>query len=199
MSQVDADPPGILFVCTGNVCRSPYMEFRLREMLATAKVSDVPLASAGTRALQGYPMADPLVERLGASGVDASGFRATSVTSAALQGAGAVVTATREHRSQVVRYGGNELAERTFTLAQLSRLLSVDAPQIEEADPTPGRTAVDALVSAALATRGRGSARRADDDDLDDPWRRSRRTYRRVADRIDVLLIPIAARLVVRA
>lgn len=195
MAQVYAAAPAILFVCTGNVCRSPYMEFRLRGMLATEKVSDIPLASAGTRALDGHPMADLLLERLRAQGIDASGFRAVRLTDEALQGAGMVVTATRDHRSQVVRYGGNELAERTFTLAQLSRLLSADAPRSAEAEPAAGGSEIAALVSAALAARGRGPAGPVGDDDLDDPWQRSRRTYRRVADRIDELLIPIAARL----
>lgn len=195
MAQVHAAAPAILFVCTGNVCRSPYMEFRLRRMLATEKISGIPLASVGTRALEGHPMADPLIERLLAQGIDARGFRAASLTYEALHGAGAVVTATREHRRQVVRCGGNELADRTFTLAQFSRLLSADAPPGADAGGVAGGTAVAALVSAALAARGRGSAGPVREDDLDDPWQRSRRTYRRVADRIDELLIPVAARL----
>lgn len=189
-----ADPPlGILFVCTGNVCRSPYMEFRLRAMLAPARGGGVRVSSAGTRALEGHPMAEALAKRLHEQGIDASGFRARRLTAAALDEVGMVITATREHRREVVHAGGSGLAERTFTLAQLARLLGTTAPHGE--DQAGVALTVDDIVSEALAARGRGSGAALGDDDLDDPWQRSRRRYRRVADRMDELLRPLAGRL----
>lgn len=188
-----APASGILFVCTGNVCRSPYMEFRLRAMLETAGADRIPVSSAGTRALEGHPMAEILTQRLGSQGIDASGFRARRLTAEALHEAGLVVTATREHRSHVVRDGGSDLAERTFTLAQLARLLGAPTPGIHE--QSAGAATVSDLVSEALSGRGRGFGGIPDDDDLDDPWQRSRRRYRRVADRMDELLRPIFDRL----
>lgn len=195
MAETAARRSTILFVCTGNVCRSPYMEYQLREMLAGTGARGLPIASAGTRALRGYPMAEFLTERLHTRGVDATDFRSTQLTRETLEQAGIVVTATREHRTEVVRYG-NELAARTFTLAQLARLLSVGASYSAErrADGQPV-SAAD-VASAAVAARGLRAGSASIDDDLDDPWQRSRRTYRRVADRIDELLLPVANRLV---
>ena len=43
----------ILVVCTGNVCRSPYIERRLRHELAGTGIE---VTSAGTRALVGHDM-----------------------------------------------------------------------------------------------------------------------------------------------
>lgn len=189
-------PSGILFVCTGNVCRSPYMEFRLRAMLEAASAGPLTVSSAGTRALEGHPMADTLRQRLGSQGIDASDFRARRLTADALHAAALVVTATREHRHHVVRDGGSDLAERTFTLAQLARLLGAADSSGRENAASAG--AVGDLVSDALSARGRGWGGALGDDDLDDPWQRSRRRYRRVAERIDQLLIPIAERLTAR-
>lgn len=197
MFAAESAQASILFVCTGNVCRSPYMEYALRAMLTTSGVAGVPIASAGTRALEGHPMAEFMALRLRERGVDATGFRAARLSDEALQSAGIVVTATREQRRDIVRYG-TELAERTFTLAQLARLLHADASASAvdgTAVPASASERIARLVSAASAARHAGTSAASADDDLDDPWQRSRRRYRRVAERIDQLLIPVAARL----
>lgn len=186
-----AAEPTILFVCTGNICRSPYMEYRLRAMLTERGVPDVSIGSAGTRALEGHTIAEPMARRLREHGIDASGFRASALGLQMLDAAGVVVTATREHRREVVRHR-HDLAERVFTLTQLARLLDASA-----SDSTTGAAGpVADLLAAAHAARGVTTAGTAREDDMEDPWQRSRRSYRRVANRIDELLIPMATRLV---
>lgn len=49
------DRPEILLVCTGNICRSPFMEYTLRDSLDRAGVNDFVVSSAGTRAVVGAP------------------------------------------------------------------------------------------------------------------------------------------------
>lgn len=164
------------------------MEYALRAMLAERDSAGVSIGSAGTRALEGHEMADPLSQRLRDRGTDPTGFRAAPLRSDALEHAVIVVTATREHRREVVQRS-HAVADRTFTLAQLARLL--DAAVMAPSRPW----SVHELVIAAHGARGRTSVASPADDDLDDPWRRSPRFYRRVADRIDSLLIPMATRL----
>ncbi|WP_194420394.1 low molecular weight phosphatase family protein [Microbacterium abyssi] len=188
MAVAALSAPEILFVCTANVCRSPYMEYKLRAMLAARSSAEVSIGSAGTRALQGHEMAAPLSQRLRDRGTDPSGFRAVPLRREMLESAAIVVTATREHRRQVVQHS-HAAADRTFTLAQLARLLGA-AP----ADASASGSVAE-LVIAAHGARGKASETSPAFDDLDDPWRRSPRIYRRVADRIDDLLIPMAARL----
>lgn len=191
MTAAAVSVPEILFVCTANVCRSPYMEYTLRAMLAARGSAEVSIGSAGTRALRGHEMAAPLSQRLRDRGIDPSDFRAAPLDHEMLESAAVVVTATREHRRQVVQRS-HTAADRTFTLAQLARLLSAASTHA----PTSGL--VHELVTAAHHARGRVPVASPSDDDLDDPWHRSRRTYRRVADRIDDLLIPMATRLSAR-
>ena len=64
----------VLVVCTGNVCRSPYIERRLRHELAGTGIE---VTSAGTRALVGRDMDAGSRDILQRSGVDADGWWAT--------------------------------------------------------------------------------------------------------------------------
>ena len=62
----------MLAVCTGNVCRSPAVE-RLIAHLAGPTVS---VTSAGTHALVGHPISDPIAALLLHGGYDAHSFEA---------------------------------------------------------------------------------------------------------------------------
>ena len=44
----------VLFVCTGNICRSPMAAAIARDLLDRAGRTDVQVASAGTFALEGH-------------------------------------------------------------------------------------------------------------------------------------------------
>ena len=67
----------IMFVCTGNVCRSPMAELLLRHYL---RGSSIDVCSAGTRGLPGYPI-DPSSARLMTSvGIDPDTFHSRRLT-----------------------------------------------------------------------------------------------------------------------
>ena len=70
----------ILFVCSGNTCRSPLAEAITRRLLSDAGRTDVEVASAGTNAWDGSPASDGAlligIER----GLDLSEHRSRQLT-----------------------------------------------------------------------------------------------------------------------
>ena len=75
----------ILFVCHGNICRSPMAEFILKDMVATRHVADkFFIASAATSTEEiwgdvGNPVYPPAREKLAEHGISCKGKRAVQV------------------------------------------------------------------------------------------------------------------------
>jgi len=61
----------IVFVCTGNICRSPMAEHLFRYRLKEAGVEEPPaVTSAGVAAVPGRPASPPAVQVLREAGID---------------------------------------------------------------------------------------------------------------------------------
>lgn len=121
--------------------------------------------------------------------VSAAGFRSRRLTATMVESAAVVLTATRDHRTSAVRLDPAS-AERVFTVVQFARLLG-SAPTTSARQPDdPGSATLDDLIARALLARGRSAG--GEDDDIEDPWRRSRRVHRRAAARMDDALEVIA-------
>lgn len=187
----------VLVVCTGNVCRSPYIERRLAQMLAGTGVE---VSSAGTRALVGAPIEPGSVEALGAVEAHAAGFAARQVTTALLQDADLVVTATQRHRHEVVSLLPRAL-RRTFSLGELADLLRDADVGVEmaalEVHPPAGSGLSDASWAARLAAlawsrRGRSTIRQPDESDIPDPYGRGSAAYALMSHEIEAQLGVVA-------
>ncbi len=90
----------ILFVCTGNTCRSPMAEAALRAELKKRKIKWYTVASAGLRAEEGCPMTDHSVTALGEAGIECpQAFRSRRISAKMLREADAVICMTQsQHR-----------------------------------------------------------------------------------------------------
>jgi protein-tyrosine phosphatase len=155
----------VLFVCVGNVCRSPLGERLLAALLPTGRFE---VASAGVGALVGAAM-DPEAEtHLRARGGSADGFAARALTPAMATDSDLVLTATRAIRSRVLEDAPAAL-RRTFTVREFAALVHVVPPT---ADPRAlVRAAADARALAVL-----------DDYDIPDPYGRDAGTHARAAE-----------------
>ena len=83
----------VLFICTGNVCRSPMAEGLLRHMAGDR----VKVASAGLGAGHGQPPSAHAIEVLGKEGIDIADIRSQPVSAHLLQQADYIFTMTRDH------------------------------------------------------------------------------------------------------
>jgi protein-tyrosine phosphatase len=166
---VPDDTFSILTVCTGNVCRSPAVE----RLLATELGPTVSVASAGTHALVGHPISEPMAMLLRNCGIDTLPFEARRLSEQMLREADLVLPLTRAQRSLVVELWPAAV-RRTFTLREFARLLRWVDPAALPAGAPADR--LRAAIGLAAAERGRERAS-ADEDDVIDPFRLSEEVY----------------------
>lgn len=78
----------ILFVCHGNICRSPMAEFVMKELVRRAgRGAEFQIASAAvSREEIGNPVYPPARRELSKHGIDCSGHAAHQITRAELEG-----------------------------------------------------------------------------------------------------------------
>lgn len=180
------DRPGtILVLCTGNVCRSPYIERRLRQELAGTGIEVV---SAGTGALVGHDMDPGTRLCLEAAGADVANFTAQMLTADLVSGADLVVAAAREHRAAAARVHPAALG-RAFTLRDLADLLDGIGPD-ELADAAGVGTWVRQVGAASSGRRGRVPARQKGVD-VTDPIGGPPSVFAQMAAEVDDSLVPI--------
>lgn len=88
----------ILFVCTGNTCRSPMAECMLRSQLAC---SDVQVLSAGTYALSGAPASGGAQRAMERRGLSLADHKSQAVTSVLLESCDLIIGLTATHVMQL--------------------------------------------------------------------------------------------------
>ncbi len=105
----------VLFVCTGNTCRSPLAALALRSELGD-EASAVSIQSAGTSATVGQPASEGSRRVAAAEGLDLSGHRARPVTPELLRRADLILVMSTSHRSAVLALGAP--AERVQVVSE---------------------------------------------------------------------------------
>lgn len=93
----------ILFICTGNTCRSPMAEAYFRELCRRAGKTDVEVASAGLYAWEGARASGAAREVMREEGADLSTFRSRRLTAEMARSADLVVGMTPDHVEAAAR------------------------------------------------------------------------------------------------
>lgn len=145
----------VLFVCIGNICRSPLGAALLKSRLTGPGFE---VDSAGVMALVSHEMEPNAASFAVAEGIDVSGFRSQQLTAHHVTHSDLILTATKDLRSRVLSDTPGAL-RRTFSVLEFAALLDIVEPL---ADPR-------ALVASAAAAR---SQARLETYDIPDPYRR---------------------------
>ncbi|MFI7398667.1 low molecular weight phosphatase family protein [Microbacterium sp. NPDC006705] len=163
----------VLVVCTGNICRSAYVEYALQAQL-NALLGDrgrAEVTSAGTEPNQALTVPGPLLDLAPSRRVRAAltQHRPQQLTGRSLAGQDLVLTATDDHLDEVLREDPAAV-RRTFTILGIGTLLRDHGEELAAAVP-PG-AGVTALVTALAELRSRLIAHgERPDADLPDPFR----------------------------
>lgn len=111
----------ILFVCTGNTCRSPMAEGLMRSELSGEP--NIKIISAGIFASQGQPASAYAVKALNELGVDILAHRSQPLNEDLINEADLIIAMTENHRQALLRQYPNS-GDKVFTLGGLSELPS---------------------------------------------------------------------------
>jgi protein-tyrosine phosphatase len=154
----------ILFLCTGNVCRSPFAAALLRARLDPSVRGFVDISSAGTRALAGYAMDSASAFVLRELGGDPDGHVARQFTPE-LMAADLVLAADGGQRAAALAAAPAALA-RTFTAREFARL----GRELPAAGLATDPDDVRARIAAVAGRRGLGLPVGPGEDDIGDPF-----------------------------
>lgn len=112
----------LLFVCTGNTCRSPLAEAIARRIVIERGLTDVEVASAGTSAWEGAPASDGAllvgIER----GLDLSQHRAQPLSRDLVAAYDLVLVMGPHHLERVEALGGSGKAHTLTAFASHGRV-----------------------------------------------------------------------------
>ena len=173
-------------MCTGNICRSPFIERLLQKQLderMPGMGQAIQVRSAGTSALTGRAMDEQAAQQLVAHGGDPAGFTARDLTPQLIAGSDLVLTATRDHRGKVAAMYPKALRQ-VFTFRDFADLVAgIDGLSAPASHMDP-RVWVRQVTEEAAASRGLKPPLEPAQADIVDPFRSKDEVFATMAQQV---------------
>jgi protein-tyrosine-phosphatase len=112
----------LLFVCTGNTCRSAMAGALAKRVAAERGLDDIEIASAGTSAWEGAPASDGSLLVGLERGLDLGDHRARQLTRSMVQEADVILAMGPHHLERIDTFGGGRKAHLLTSFASHGRI-----------------------------------------------------------------------------
>ncbi|BCS81473.1 low molecular weight protein arginine phosphatase [Anaerocellum diazotrophicum] len=124
----------ILFVCTGNTCRSPMAEHLLKEKLRKMKIDDIEVESAGLSAFFPQKASKNAILVMNELGIDISSHVSRLINEEMIKESNLILTMERYHKEVITKmYPG--VMDKVFTLKEY---VLDDKKELDVIDPYGG-------------------------------------------------------------
>ena len=123
----------ILFVCTGNSCRSVMAEGLFKHLTAD-RAAEFSVSSAGTGAVDGYPASEQTIRVMKEEGVDVTEHQSQRLTFEMVRSSDRIYVMETAHKEFVLRLCP-EAAGKVFLLTEFSSHENGSAAEIDIPDP----------------------------------------------------------------
>ena len=123
----------ILFVCTGNSCRSVMAEGLFKQIVSD-RTDEFIIGSAGVSAMDGYPASSETIRVMKENGIDISGHESRCLTSAMVRNADKILVMEVMHKLTILQ-NWPEASEKIHLLTEYAVSAKARGLEIEIPDP----------------------------------------------------------------
>ncbi len=111
----------VLFVCTGNTCRSPLAEAIARHAIAERGITNITVSSAGVATWDGAAASDGSLLVAMEHGLDLSAHRARQLTAEIIESSDLILAMGESHLARAAEMGGATRAQLLTSFATKGR------------------------------------------------------------------------------
>ena len=112
----------IMFVCTGNTCRSPMAEYILKDLINKAEITDIKVTSAGLKANEEDKISVNAKSALKKLGITVRRYKPKRTTEELCRRQNAIICMTASHKRYFVGFSN------VYTIDELTGLGEIEDP-----------------------------------------------------------------------